>query len=195
MDLDQLFNDEFENHAAVLALTKVAMAAPFLELCQHAVSTIKAGGKIVFFGNGGSAADAQHLATELTVRYLKDRAPIAALSLATDTSTLTACGNDLGFDQIFARQIAAICRSGDLVIGISTSGNSANVIAAFEQAHAMGCTTAALGGKDGGKMAAQEGLVDSLLIVPSNDTPRIQEMHILLGHLLCDGLERELGLV
>ena len=192
MDLDTFFGDEFDEHAAVLSETRAALVEPFKRLCALGVASVRGGGKIVFFGNGGSAADAQHLATELTIRYIKNRGPIAALSLSTDTSTLTACGNDLGFDQIFARQIAALCKPEDLVIGISTSGTSENVIQAFRQAQDMGCRTAAFGGKGGGKLT---GLVDPLLIVPSQTTSRIQEMHIILGHLLCGALEKELGLV
>ena len=118
----------------------------------------------MFFGNGGSAADAQHLATELTIRYKKNRAAIAAIALTTDTSALTAAGNDLGFEQIFARQIEALGRKGDVAIAISTSGKSANIIAALKQAKAMGLVTAAFGGKGGGDMA---GLADHLLVVPS----------------------------
>ena len=151
-----------------------------------------AGGKLMLFGNGGSAADAQHLATELTVRYKTDRAAIAAVALTTDTSALTAAGNDLGFDMIFARQIEALGRPGDVVIAISTSGKSRNVIAALRQAKAMKLVTAALGGKGGGDLA---GLADHLLVVPSDTTARIQEMHITLGQMLCGALEIELGLV
>jgi len=195
MDLDQLFHDEFDNHAAVLSATQATLSEPFKQLFTLALNSIKSGGKIVFFGNGGSAADSQHLATELAIRYIDDRAPIAAIALTTDTSALTACGNDLGFDKIFARQIEAICKPEDLVIGISTSGNSENIIQAFMQARRLGCKTAAFGGKGGGKMAAIDGLIDQILIVPSPYTSRVQEMHILLGHLLCGLLEKELGLV
>jgi D-sedoheptulose 7-phosphate isomerase len=145
----------------------------------------------LLFGNGGSAADAQHLATELTVRYKKSRAPIAALALTTDTSVLTAAGNDLGFERIFARQIEALGKAGDVAIAISTSGKSPNVIAALRQAKAMRLITAALGSKGGGDMA---GLADHLLVVPSDTTARIQEMHITLGQMLCGALEIELGL-
>jgi D-sedoheptulose 7-phosphate isomerase len=144
------------------------------------------------FGNGGSAADAQHLATELTVRYKSDRAAIAAVALTTDTSALTAAGNDLGFDRVFARQIEALGRPDDVAIAISTSGKSPNVIAALRQAKAMKLVTAALGGKGGGDLA---GLADHLLVVPSDTTARIQEMHITLGQMLCGALEIELGLV
>ena len=146
----------------------------------------------MFFGNGGSAADCQHLATELTIRYKTDRAPIAAVALTTDTSALTACGNDLGFDQLFARQIAAIGRSGDVALGISTSGQSPNILEAFRIAREMGIATVGLGGKGGGQMV---GLADPLLIAPSDTTARIQEMHITLGQMLCGALEIELGLV
>jgi D-sedoheptulose 7-phosphate isomerase len=145
----------------------------------------------MFFGNGGSAADAQHLATELTVRYKKDRAAIAAVALTTDSSALTAAGNDLGFDKIFARQIEALGRKGDVAVAISTSGKSANVIAGLRQARVMGLITAALGGSDGGDMRAH---ADHALLVPSTTTARIQEMHILLGQMLCGALEIELGL-
>jgi len=150
------------------------------------------GNKIVFIGNGGSAADAQHLATELTVRYKADRAPIAALALTTDSSALTAGGNDLGFDSVFARQVEALGRPGDLAIGISTSGRSPNVLRALEAAKAGGLIAAALSGRDGGDLV---GLADPLLIVPSATTARIQEMHIALGQMLCGALEIELGLV
>ena len=145
----------------------------------------------MFFGNGGSAADAQHLATELTVRYKKDRAAIAAIALTTDSSALTAVGNDLGFEKIFARQIEALGRKGDVAVAISTSGKSANVIAGLKQAKAMGLVTAAFGANDGGSMPTH---ADHLLLVPSATTARIQEMHILLGQMLCGALEIELGL-
>ncbi len=189
---ERIFNSEFDEHEAVLAETRAAMIEPFKQLCELGVAAIRDGGKIIFCGNGGSAADAQHLATELTIRYVSDRKPIAALSLSTDTSALTACGNDLGFDKIFSRQIEALCHAPDLVIGISTSGNSKNIILALAQAQSMGCRTAALGGRDGGKM---RDLVKPFLIVPSRTTSRIQEMHIIIGHLFCNVLERELGLV
>ena len=146
----------------------------------------------MFFGNGGSAADAQHLATELSVRYKRDRAPIAAIALTTDSSALTAVGNDLGFEQLFARQIAAIGQRGDVAIGISTSGRSPNVIRALRQAADMGIVPAALSGGTGGELP---GLADPLLLVPSTTTARIQEMHITLGQMLCGALEIELGLV
>ena len=192
MDLKAFFDSELSDHQTVAAATQAALADPFARLVGLAVATISGGNKILFFGNGGSAADAQHLATELTVRYKRDRAPIAALALTTDSSTLTAIGNDLGFDQLFARQIRAVGRKGDLAIGISTSGRSRNVILALEAARDMGMAAAALGGGDGGDL---RGLADPLLLVPSTVTARIQEMHITLGQMLCGALEIELGLI
>jgi D-sedoheptulose 7-phosphate isomerase len=191
-DLDRFFAAEFDEHAAVVRATRDALAPEFRKLVAASVACIKGGGKLLFFGNGGSAGDAQHLATELAVRYVKDRAPIAAIALTTDTSALTAIGNDLGFERLFARQIEAIGRRGDLAIGITTSGKSPNVVAGLKSAKAMGLAAAALTGRDGG---AVKGLADPCLIVPSQTTARIQEMHILLGQMLCGALEAELGLV
>ena len=191
MDIAGFFKAEFAEHHGVARRTEAALSGAFVGLVAACVTSIRAGGKILLFGNGGSAADAQHLATELTVRYKKSRAPIAALALTTDTSVLTAAGNDLGFERIFARQIEALGKAGDVAIAISTSGKSPNVIAALRQAKAMKLVTAALGSKGGGDMA---GLADHLLVVPSDTTARIQEMHITLGQMLCGALEIELGL-
>jgi D-sedoheptulose 7-phosphate isomerase len=189
VDLAAFFKAEFAEHQDVARRTEAALSAAFAGLVEACVKSIRGGGKLMFFGNGGSAADAQHLATELTIRYKANRTPIAAIALTTDTSALTAAGNDLGFDKIFARQIEALGRAGDVAIAISTSGRSPNVIAALKQARAMGIVTAALGGK--GDMA---GLADHLLTVPSDTVARIQEMHITLGQMLCGALEIELGL-
>ena len=175
-----------------MAATKAALGAPFTRLVSACAQSLRAGGKLLFFGNGGSAADAQHLATEFVVRSRRDRAPMAAIGLTTDSSALTAIGNDLGFEQLFARQIAALGRKGDVAIGISTSGASPNVLKGLEQARAMGLIAAGFSGRDGGKM---KGLADPLLIVPSQTTARIQEMHIMLGQMLCGALERTLGFV
>jgi D-sedoheptulose 7-phosphate isomerase len=191
VDLTAFFKAEFSEHHDVARRTEAALSGDFTELVHACVKSIRGGGKLMFFGNGGSAADAQHLATELTIRYKSSRTPIAAIALTTDTSALTAAGNDLGFDNIFARQIEALGRAGDIAIAISTSGKSANVLAALKQARAMGLVTAALGGK-GGNMT---GLADHLLAVPSDTVARIQEMHITLGQMLCAALEIELGLV
>jgi D-sedoheptulose 7-phosphate isomerase len=186
------FEAEFDEHEAVAAATRRALSEPFSRMLDIWVSAIEAGNKIVFFGNGGSAGDAQHLATELTVRYKKDRPPIAAIALTTDTSALTAIGNDLGFEQLFARQITALCRPGDVAVAISTSGTSPNIIAGLKEARRLGVVTTALGGKGGGAMV---GLADPVLVVPSDTTARIQEMHITLGQMLCGALELRLGLV
>ncbi len=186
------FEQELEAHADTLDAVRKTMAAPFVAMLDVWTTAIENGNKIVFFGNGGSAGDAQHLATELTVRYIRDRAPIAALALTTDSSTLTAAGNDLGFEQLFARQIAALGKPGDVAVGISTSGKSPNVIAALTEAKRMGMVVTALGGRDGGAMAA---LADPILIVPAQASARIQEMHITLGQMLCGALELRLGLV
>lgn len=190
MHVSSFFDDEFEEHASVVAATRAELRAPFDALVDVCADSLAAGGKILFFGNGGSAADAQHLATELAVRYIGDRPAIAALALTTDTSALTAIGNDLGFEHLFARQIEAVGKVGDVAIGITTSGTSANVLAGLEQAKGMGLVAAALTGRQGGKLP---GLADPLLIVPSATTARIQEMHILLGQMLCGALEKRLG--
>lgn len=154
------------------------------------VEAIGAGQKILFCGNGGSASDCQHIATELTIRFKKDRPAIAALALTTDTSALTAAGNDFGFDCIFSRQVEALGKPGDVLIGFSTSGNSANVIKAFEEAKCRGITTAFLGGGTGGALV---NVADVSLIVPSTVTAHIQECHIMIGHMICEGVESELG--
>jgi D-sedoheptulose 7-phosphate isomerase len=192
VDLAVFFKAEFSEHHDVARRTEAALFDAFAALVAACVKSIRGGGKLMLFGNGGSAGDAQHLATELTIRYKSDRAAIAAIALTTDTSALTAAGNDLGFDKIFARQIEALGKPGDVAIAISTSGKSPNVIAALRQAKAMRLITAGLGGKGGGDMV---GLADHLLVVPSDTTARIQEMHIALGQMLCGALEIELGLV
>ena len=192
MNLSEYFNAEFDEHAAVTAATRAALGEPFARLVAAAVESIRGGGKILLFGNGGSAADCQHIATELTIRFITDRPAIAAIALTTDSSALTACGNDLGFDEIFARQLEALARPGDLALGVSTSGNSENVIRGLRKARDLGAVAAGFGGKGGGPMAA---VAEPYLIVPSATTARIQEMHIILGHLLCGALERELGLL
>lgn len=185
------FKAGFEEHLTVARATAGSLADSFDRLVVAATDALSGGGKLLFFGNGGSAADAQHLATELTVRFQADRRALAALALTTDGSALTAAGNDLGFEQIFARQIEALGRPGDLALALSTSGRSPNVLAGLRAARRGGVTAAALGGRDGG---ALPGLADPCLIVPSDSTARIQEMHITLGQLLCGALERTLGL-
>lgn len=187
----ELYRAVFEEHREVVGLTREAVAAPFAALVRTCSDSLREGGKLLLFGNGGSAADAQHIATELAVRYSADRRALAAVALTTDTSLLTAAGNDLGFERIFARQIEALGRAGDVALGISTSGKSPNVLLALRQAREQGLRTAGLTGGDGGSLPS---LVDHCLTVPSTVTARIQEMHITLGHMLCQALEAELGL-
>jgi len=153
---------------------------------------LSGGSKLLLCGNGGSAADCQHLAAELTGRLGADRRPLAALALTTDSSALTCIGNDYGFEQIFSRQVRALGRQGDCLIGISTSGNSPNVVNAFRAATEMGLTRIGLLGRDGGAMRE---LCDFPLVVPGDDTARIQEAHIFLGHVICAEIEVVLGLV
>jgi D-sedoheptulose 7-phosphate isomerase len=145
--------------------------------------TLKGGGKILIFGNGGSAADAQHIAAEFVNRFQVERPPLAALALTTDTSVLTSIANDYAFTEVFAKQVRALGRSGDAALGISTSGASHNVIAALEAAQELGLRTLALSGGEGGPLAAR---AEVAIIVPSRNTPRIQEVHITVGHVLCD---------
>jgi D-sedoheptulose 7-phosphate isomerase len=165
-----------------------SLLAPAETLAKAAISVLQAGGKLLLCGNGGSAADSQHIATELTVRFEADRPALPALALTTDSSALTAAGNDLGFDQVFSRQVAALGRKGDLLIGLTTSGDSPNVVAALKMARQQGLLTACLTGRDGGQVAKQQ-LADHCLIVPSDSTARIQEVHILIGHLICAAVD------
>lgn len=152
-------------------------------------SALTGGGKVIFCGNGGSAADAQHLAAELMGKFLLDRAPMSAVSLTVDTSALTAIGNDYDFDSVFSRQLRGIGREGDVLFGMSTSGNSANVLRAFETARDMGITTIGLTGEGGGRMAD---LSDILIAVPHRQTNHIQEAHIAIGHMICAMVEDNL---
>jgi D-sedoheptulose 7-phosphate isomerase len=190
--LDKFWNTQTAEHLTVAEKTFATLQPEFARLLDVCAASVRHGGKILFFGNGGSAADAQHLATELTVRFIKTRKPIAAIALTTDTSTLTAIGNDFGFDKLFARQIEALGHAGDVAIGISTSGNSANVINALKAARKQKITTVGFTGAEGGKMKTH---CDILLKIPSKTTSRIQEMHITLGQMLCGALEQKLGLV
>ena len=156
---------------------------------KASVSVYKNNKKILIAGNGGSAADAQHFAAELVGRYGFDRPSLPALALTTDTSNLTAIGNDYGYDYVFSRQLEGMGQEGDLFIGISTSGNSQIILNAFTSAKERGITTVALTGRDGGKMAE---VADHTLIVPSDATPRIQESHLLIEHMICDAIEKEM---
>ncbi|MEK6967034.1 MAG: D-sedoheptulose 7-phosphate isomerase [Nanoarchaeota archaeon] len=159
-------------------------------LANYIVDVYKNHKKILIFGNGGSAADAQHFAAELVGRYKMERQGLPAIALTTDTSAITAIANDYGYDEIFSRQVEALANSGDLVVGITTSGNSPNVILALEKAKKIGCKTVGFGGKDGGKL---KDIADMTIIVPSSNTPRIQETHITIIHIVCELLEKEMA--
>ena len=168
-----------------------AELTPFLALVAAVQRTLREGHKLLLFGNGGSAADSQHIAAELVGRYRRERRGMPAIALTTDTSILTSVGNDYGFEHIFARQIEALAVPGDVVLGISTSGESANVQNGIERARKIGgIATGAFLGKTGGAIRA---LVDYAIVIPSHDTARIQECHITLGHILCEMLEADAG--
>ena len=166
------------------------LCAGIVTLAEHAARSVRAGGKIVLFGNGGSAADAQHIAAELMGRYLRERGPLKALALHTDTSAVTAIGNDYGYELVFERQIQAWVTRGDVAIGITTSGNSKNVLLGLKKAREQGAFTVALTGEGGGSCAKA---CDLLLAVPSKETPRVQESHITVGHIFCALLEQSLA--
>jgi D-sedoheptulose 7-phosphate isomerase len=185
------FRAELQRLEKVAAATREAAEPEFLRLVGESVAALRGGGKLLLFGNGGSAAEAQHIAAELAVRYRHDRRALPALALTADTAVLTAAGNDLGYDEIFARQVEALGRPGDLALALTTSGRSANVIRGLDAARRLGLCAAALSGGDGG---ALHGLADPLVLVPSFETARIQEMHLALGHVLCAAIERALDL-
>ena len=185
MKTEEVIKNELEGHLATIKAT-FALEADIKKACETAVATLKAGGKILLCGNGGSAADAQHIAAELTGRYKTERGALAGIALTTDTSALTAIGNDYGYEFVFSRQLEALGREDDLLIAISTSGNSGNVVKALELARKIGIKTIGLSGRTGGAMNE---LCELNLVVPSNDTPRIQEMHIMIGHIICQAID------
>ena len=177
------FNEHIKTSNLLHNLTEqVASAA------QICINCLKNGGKILIFGNGGSASDAQHLAAELVGRYKTNRKGLSAIALSTDTSILTSIGNDFGYKHIFSRQVEALANTGDVAIGISTSGRSENVINALKRASELNCHTIGFSGQDGGEMNK---LCDINLVIPSEDTPRIQEMHIVIGHTICHLIDQE----
>ncbi len=188
--MTDLFLQNVTDQIAVLQ-TLHTLADVVNQAGRVSADALNGGGKLMFCGNGGSAADSQHLAAELTGRFIKDRRPLAAVALSTDSSALTCIGNDYSFDEVFARQVAGLARAGDVLIGISTSGNSRNVIRAVEEAKAKGVTVIGFLGRDGGQLKA---MVDIAIVVPSNVTARIQESHILIGHTLCGLIEQHLGM-
>lgn len=191
MSLERVFEAERRSILDNLHRQEEALGAlrgPILDAAELLRASLAAGGKVLLFGNGGSAADAQHWAAELAGRYLRERPGLAALALTTDTSALTAIGNDYGFEQVFARQVEALARPGDVAVGISTSGHSHNVRLALQKARSLSCKTLAVLGRDGGVIAPE---VDLALVYGAEQTPRIQEFHAVLGHLLCALVEAE----
>lgn len=185
----EMIQNELNAHKETIEKTIESLQNHIYTACVIASETIKNGNKILLCGNGGSAADAQHIAAELSGRYKTERRGLPGIALTTDTSVLTAVGNDYGFDRVFERQVEALANEGDLLIGISTSGNSGNVINALNLARELGCKTIGLSGRDGGGMNE---CCDINIVVPSDDTPRIQEMHILIGHTICQAIDDSL---
>ena len=188
--MKQTIKNEFLSHLEVINLTIATMQEKLEQASLLVVETLKNGNKILLCGNGGSAADAQHIAAELVGRYKSDRRGLPAIALTTDTSILTSVGNDYGYDRIFDRQVEALANKGDLIIGISTSGNSKNIVNVLKLGRELDCKTLGFSGYKGGIMNE---LCDINLIVPSNNTPRIQEMHILFGHIICQIVDNELS--
>ena len=189
--LRNFFQNQLTEHQLVIKKVKENLEDSFLDTVQICYKSIKNKNKLIFFGNGGSASDAQHLSTELTVRFSKNRKAIPALSLVTDTSTISAIGNDLGFEYLFSRQLEALGKSGDVAIGITTSGNSKNVIMGLKYARENGLKTIAFTGKN---IKNIEKITDAIISIPAQNTSRIQEAHILVGQMLCNALEFKLEL-
>lgn len=185
LDVTVIFRRAIEDHQAVIEALRTQEAA-LQRIAAGMARAVEGRKKVLWCGNGGSAADAQHLAAELVGRFRRERRALASVALSTDTSILTAVGNDYGYHEIFRRQVEALCTEGDVVVGISTSGNSRNVCLALEKAKQLGAFTVAMTGAGGGAMAA---IADELLCIESKDTARIQEGHILCGHMLCDWVE------
>ena len=188
-DLKELYQKEIQNHIQSTNLFLENNFDEFKKFLDFCIKSIKKGNKIILFGNGGSAADAQHIATELVVRYKKNRKSIPAISLSTDTSTLTAIGNDFSFNRIFSRQIESIGKNGDVAVGISTSGKSPNILNALDLAKRKKIISVLLTKKDYPNKRKINRITDIVLGVPAKETARVQELHILLGHLLCAALD------
>ncbi|MDP4176215.1 MAG: D-sedoheptulose 7-phosphate isomerase [Bacteroidota bacterium] len=186
--MTKMIQEELIAHIELIEKLSDSFQEEIKRACDICVGTLILGKKIIFFGNGGSAADAQHLAAELSGRYKKERKGLPGIAITTDTSAITAIGNDYDYDSIFERQVEAIANEGDLLFGISTSGNSLNVVRAFNKGRTLGCRTLGLSGHDGGKMNQA---CDLNIVVPSNVTARIQEMHILIGHIICQAIDNQ----
>ena len=182
----KMIQDELNSHKKVLEDSINTLQDSILSACMLTKQILESKNKILVFGNGGSASDAQHIVAELVGRYKSDRAGFPAIALSTNTSILTSIGNDFGFEKLFEREVEALANSGDLLIGISTSGNSLNVINALKKGRELGCKSIGLNGCGGGVMSA---FCDINITVPSNDTPRIQEMHILIGHIISQAVD------
>jgi len=180
---------QLEAHKEILNLVQEKLIEPISECVQILANALRKGHKVLVMGNGGSAADAQHLAAELVGRFLLERKALPAIALTTDSSILTSISNDYGFDEVFKRQVDALAAPGDVLIGISTSGHSQNVKLALEAGQRIGARTIGLLGRDGGEIGA---MVDLSLTVPASATPRIQEAHLVIIHILCDMVEKEL---
>ena len=187
--LPQRIQQHFEESIATKRAALTVMARPIEAAARLMAASLRAGGKVMACGNGGSAADSQHFAAELINRFERERLPLAALALSTDSSTLTSIANDYTYEQVFSKQVTALGRAGDVLLAISTSGNSPNVMAAIDAAHARGVHVVALTGRGGGKIAAQLAADDLHLCVPAERTGRIQEVHLLTLHCLCDGID------
>ena len=186
--MQSIIKQELNEHLITLDATMKSIGSALEVAANICIDSLKQGGKILIFGNGGSAADAQHIAAELVGRYKLERKGLSAIALSTDTSSLTAIANDYGYEHVFDRQIEALANPEDVAVGISTSGNSSNVINALQIAKNIGCKSIGLSGKSGGNMNK---LCDVNLIIPAKDTARIQEMHILAGHIICHLIELE----
>lgn len=190
MEMEKLILAEIDAHAVAFDKVRAGLVPEMARMADTLIKALATGNKVMLCGNGGSAADAQHMAAELSGRFRADRKALAAIALTTDTSALTGIGNDLGFERVFARQVEALGRPGDVLIGISTSGTSPNVVTALRTAKAIGCTSIGLTGRDGGLLPA---ICSLTIIVPHHDTARIQEMHILIAHAVCEAVETEIG--
>lgn len=184
--MNNTIDEEFNEHITTAQTSLSLLKDKINDACEIIINCIRNGNKVLLFGNGGSASDAQHIAAEFTGRFVKERRSLPAIALTTDTSALTAIGNDYGFERVFERQVEGLANNGDVLIGISTSGNSANVVKALELGQKLGCVTIGLSGNTGGQMNEHCKLN---IVVPSKITARIQEMHILIGHIICAAID------